>query len=66
VTNLLINVSVFSTLTTIVESPPKFSNATTIKQLHLSTYKEDDVNDDQHIFDKVYAAAIRVAILWFL
>lgn len=31
-----------------------------------STYKKDDVNDDQDIFDEVNAAAIGVAILWFL
>lgn len=30
------------------------------------TYKKDDVNDDQNIFDEIYAAAIRVSRLWFL
>lgn len=30
------------------------------------TYEEDDVDDDENIFDKVDAAAVRVAILWFL
>lgn len=31
-----------------------------------NTYEEDDVNDDQNVFDKVYAATVGVAILWLL
>lgn len=32
----------------------------------LFTHKKDDVDNDENIFDKVYAATIRVAGLWFL
>lgn len=40
------------------------SMATTKRQTF--TYEEDDVDDDENIFDEVDAAAVRVAILWFL
>jgi hypothetical protein len=37
-----------------------------VNQNSVSTHKENDVDDNENIFDEVYAAAIRVAILWFL